>query len=1148
MSIARGVQRRTFRYLVLLVALVAVLAGSAFTGGTSVQAQGSSTVPACGIGLRLLVVTADGTEVALPAIESALRYLGTPYTLHIATQNPNALTPESLMDGCKARYNGIILTTASLAYTPDGGATWASALTPAEFQALESYERTYGVRQVTWFTFPTPDLGFQWGLGLDTTLSPLGIRLTSAGQAAFPYINNGSPLVIGTGKKKLSLVLPFNPLEIRNAFTYLAKPLDASTQTLLGDVLGNALIAVKTYPDGRQNLAMTFDSNPYLLHNHLFSYGVVNWVTKGLFIGEKKIYMSPQIDDVFIPDSRWTSSTPCGTPVDATGAELRITASDWKAVRNWQNSKRGQPNTADLRLTMAFNGVGAENLREALTTAARANEDDFYWVNHTYDHELLNAVDATTATWEIRENNRVAGELGLSRWNAKNIVTPEISGLTNPAFLHAAYEAGIRFLVSDTSKPGYNNPSPNTGIFNAIEPRLFMIPRRPNNMFFNVAIPSDWTSEYNCMYEGYWGKKLSYRGDPRLRKPAAAHLHAPGRHGSLDVPSDEHESARVRTHAADGPARSHVDQVQRLLPAGGVEPADAAGRRAHESAHGLRCLAGIGHALSRIVEHLGDQRRGDPDYRRRRQRSRELRWPVDRALRREGRPDHQRPASMNALDELTATLDRTHPQLLDRWEAAAVVESLGYSDRRVAESFGVVSTLSLGSLLLRAQRLHPGAAAATPPPVHSDPGETTLANAALSSLIYAMPWLLVFLAESWKPEILHLAPGLAAPLTLALMASLVISGGFVQAIARRAQFCVGIAQTGLARSTCLYLILAGLATASLVAAAGVLVGWYFSLFSIRFLVLAALYFIVATALWMHCAVLGVGRQSWRIPLVFLAGAAAFAAVRLLGTPTLVAQVAAICAALMCAAVQSRQMFAVSDHAVPIDRARVNPWIVAHGLLPYFLYGVLYFTFLIADRVAAGAAVASRGAAFTIPQTYKDGMDIALLTFLLAGAVVECCNLILMRGWRQAGHLPYGAGFAQGASRLLWRWHALTAVMVAAFAGIAFVVREVAEPLTRRSIDGLAGTILVVGDIGYLLFAVGLLNALALLSVDRVSSATRSLAAAVVINLVTGSILGHLFGALYASAGLAAGGAVFAVQTSRKLNRTLKKADTLYAAA
>jgi hypothetical protein len=498
------------RHLIFSVVVAFLVAGVVFTGVPSVQAQGSSSVPACGIGLRLLVVSADGTEVALPAIESALRYLGTPYTLHVATEHPNGLTPESLVDGCRARYNGIILTTASLAYSPDGGATWASALTPAEFLALELYERAYGVRQVTWFTFPTPELGFQWGVGVDTTTSPVGIRLTPAGAAVFPYMNSGSPLAIGTGKKRQSVVLPVNPLEIRNAFTYLAMPIDLSTQSLLSDAAGHALVSVHTYPDGRQNLAMTFDSNPYLLHNHLFSYGVINWVTNGLFIGERKIYMSPQIDDLFIPDSRWTSATPCGTPVDATGVELRIAASDFNAVRAWQDARRRQVTTADIRLTMAFNGLGAENLREALTRAARSNEADFYWVSHTYDHENLDAVDPTRATWEIVENNRVAGELGLSRWSARNLVTPQVSGLTNPAFLQAAYAAGIRNLVSDTSRAGYSNPSPNAGLFNTIEPRLFMIPRRPNNMFFNVATPSDWTAEYNCMYEAYWLKKLSY--------------------------------------------------------------------------------------------------------------------------------------------------------------------------------------------------------------------------------------------------------------------------------------------------------------------------------------------------------------------------------------------------------------------------------------------------------------------------------------------------------------------------------------------------------------------------------------------------------------------------------------------------------------
>jgi hypothetical protein len=367
------------------------------------------------------------------------------------------------------------------------------------------------VRQATWFAFPTPDIGFNWGVGIDTSVSPIVVTLTTAGRSVFPYINTGSSIVIGTGKKKTTIVLPLNPLQILNAFTYLAKPNDSSTQPLLVDGAGNALAAIKTYPDGRKNLILTFDSNPHLLHNQLFSYGVINWVSNGLFIGERKIYMSPQIDDLFIPDSRWTWLTPCGTPVDATGAQLRITASDYNAVRQWQVAKRQIPTTRDLRLTMAFNGVGAENLSESLTKAARQTQSEFYWVNHTYDHENLDAVDAPKATWEIVENNRVARELALTRFSTANLVTPQISGLTNPAFLQAAYAAGVTTLVSDTSRAGYDNPSPNAGLFNAIEPRLFMIPRRPNNMFFNVATPADWTSEYNCMYETYWNKQLTYQ-------------------------------------------------------------------------------------------------------------------------------------------------------------------------------------------------------------------------------------------------------------------------------------------------------------------------------------------------------------------------------------------------------------------------------------------------------------------------------------------------------------------------------------------------------------------------------------------------------------------------------------------------------------
>jgi hypothetical protein len=72
-------------------------------------------------------------------------------------------------------------------------------------------------------------------------------------------------------------------------------------------------------------------------------------------------------------------------------------------------------------------------------------------------------------------------------------------------------DTGIRYVVTDTSQPGYGNPTPNTGLRNELQPKLFMIPRYPTNLFFNVSTPAEWRAEYNCMYNAFWGRNLSYQ-------------------------------------------------------------------------------------------------------------------------------------------------------------------------------------------------------------------------------------------------------------------------------------------------------------------------------------------------------------------------------------------------------------------------------------------------------------------------------------------------------------------------------------------------------------------------------------------------------------------------------------------------------------
>jgi hypothetical protein len=452
---------------------------------------------ACGIDMRVLVISADGREADFPAIRAALDYIGTPYDVYIATENPGGLTPERLASGCRARYQGVILTTDNLGYFPQGGGGFTSAFTPAEFQVLASYESQFGVRQVTWYTFPTPEYGLNIPSG--GTAETISARVTTEGAKVFPHLRRG------TGSA---------PIPIQFSWTYLTTlvtPGDPSTIPLLTDAAGHVLASIHVWPDGRQNLAMTFDSNANLLHAWLLSYGVVNWVTSGVFIGERRAYISPQVDDIYLDNTRWLVSTPCGTDVDNTGATIRMTGSDFTAFTNWQTNRRRQNLTSGLRVSMVFNGEGTTGVYDpdTLTPTVTTLQNNFFWVNHTFTHANLDAISYADATSEITLNNAIPTQFGLNRFSRQNLVQPDVSGLGNADFLRAARDAGVRYLISDTSRPGQDNPTPNTGRWSFSQPQIFVIPRRANNLFFNVATPADWAAEYNCIYRSFWGRDLT---------------------------------------------------------------------------------------------------------------------------------------------------------------------------------------------------------------------------------------------------------------------------------------------------------------------------------------------------------------------------------------------------------------------------------------------------------------------------------------------------------------------------------------------------------------------------------------------------------------------------------------------------------------
>lgn len=455
-----------------IIAAAGAVSGSATMNGI---AGGFVDCDARILDMNVLVVTNGKTEAAFPAITQALDYMGTPYTILDYTTTNNAIPTGYLSNGCHGFFQGVIFAIGNNIYSI------------SNVGDLYSYESQFHVRQVNWYIYPGSDFGLDWVGTVPASSTPYNFHYTADGASVFPYANAA------------------NPVGIVNAYIYQASisNVPQPATPLLTDNSGNVLGAMYNTPFAYQYLSLTFDSNQYLTHDLVLSYGLVKWVTQGIFLGQRHTYLTPQVDDYFIDDSEWTPGLPCNTNPDGTGTHIRIAAADLAPLINWQTAKQSDPLTANFVLSMAFNGQGTDPTvypNDDLTAATQANQSSFNWINHTYSHRNLDNVDYTTAASEIAQNNAVATQLGFTNFKTLNMVTPDISGLNNPNFLQAAADSGIQYLVTDTSRQGEDNPTPNTGIVNQFQPSIFEIPRHPNNLFFNVATPDDWTAEYDCIY------------------------------------------------------------------------------------------------------------------------------------------------------------------------------------------------------------------------------------------------------------------------------------------------------------------------------------------------------------------------------------------------------------------------------------------------------------------------------------------------------------------------------------------------------------------------------------------------------------------------------------------------------------------------
>jgi hypothetical protein len=454
------------------------------------------------IDLKVLVVTDGGPSVT--AIAERLKIEGVPFTtvdLNAAGRPAiDAAFLADTVDGVpRAKYEGVVV--------PE-----IDRLGAAEMTALADFERTFGIRQLDADVWSRPDLGLNWPFFFGA-LDGLTANVTADGLAGpFRYLkgpvrieDNASGVIEAFGNMGTPGDFPGSEF-----VPYLTATADGQTGVLAG---------VHT-ADGRSEMVLSFAYNAHQWQFQLIGHGLISWLTKGVHLGHDRGYFSVHVDDVFLPDERWSSTDNCTPDEDCapgvTTTPIRMTPDDVAHAASWETQH-------DFTFDMYFNGSGSVEATEQggadpLTAALVNDQGQFRWGNHTFEHMYVGCrQDVSVRPWrcqtdgqgnplwvskdeikaQITQNLTWADGQGIST-RADELVTGEHSGLKilpqqpedNPNLAPALNETGVKWIGGDASRDASQRT-----VGNALT-----VPRYPMSNFFNVGTKAEMVDEYNWIY------------------------------------------------------------------------------------------------------------------------------------------------------------------------------------------------------------------------------------------------------------------------------------------------------------------------------------------------------------------------------------------------------------------------------------------------------------------------------------------------------------------------------------------------------------------------------------------------------------------------------------------------------------------------
>jgi len=508
---------------------------------------------------------------------------------------------------------------------------------------------------------------------------------------------------------------------------------------------------------------------------------------------------------------------------------------------------------------------------------------------------------------------------------------------------------------------------------------------------------------------------------------------------------------------------------------------------------------------------------------------------------------------------------RIYPE--DHYEITALLESMGWNDRRAVENFGVKDLFELSTELWNIIQKKISSTRITPiEKIDFKDDFIETMRSFLRGAIFAIPMGISVLAmltlrfSLWSYEYLSLE--LATSIAIGTILSFMTVGGFTQAIARRGFSYIRQGYYTVARQLTFYFVKLGYIVCFITTGILLVANIFFSVFPTRMLIVIALYYIFLTAIWLSVTIMYILEREITFTGLLIAGIIlVYIFFRVLNLNIIISQIIALFIISISGLVIVIYLFSEEERKLEKGIAPVMPRmsIVIYSILPYFTYGFLYFTFLFTDRVIAWSTndtympyfIWFRGA-------YELGLDFALLTLIIPMGFNEVIVTKLMFDLDEnlKSHSLYKTIEMNRKYLNTYIKRFVSAFLVSVISAffiywaVSFI-DQMNLPQLRTGFlrDYTTRFVFIWALAAYSILSIALMNAVTLFSLSQPERVSHSVFYALIVNILVGFILSRWIYYSFAVFGLLSGSLVFVVQTSYHLVKVFKNLDYyLYAAS